>query len=355
MQDLKQVILEHHQKYPGMLIQDVIKLVYQNEFGNGHFIRDEGASLARLETEWSQSKAGPGELFESIGNGYVRLNLACLGKTVSLTTVNRFFMLSAQEMPGTLGGFEEKIKIVKELCRDGLLPYDFEEVDGYLAEYKKRGYPAVSHSQVYRELYSPSYRVLRSTFALYFPLFRKVERLFSHKDSITLAIDGPSGAGKSTLAHLLHTIYDAPVISMDHFFLRPEQRTPARLGEPGGNVDYERFQVEVVEQLTGNTAFSYGVYNCQTQSFTSTILIQPHRLRVVEGSYSHHPTLASYYDFKVFLRISQEEQRERILKRNGPAMLERFVQEWIPLEERYFEHLKIQEQSDLVIDMNPLA
>ena len=57
-----------------------------------------------------------------------------------------------------------------------------------------------------------------------------------------IAVDGRCASGKTTLASALERETGCNVIHMDHFFLRPEQRTKQRLEEPGGNVDYERFQ-----------------------------------------------------------------------------------------------------------------
>ena len=51
---------------------------------------------------------------------------------------------------------------------------------------------------------------------------------------------------------------------------------------------------------------------------------------------------------KVFLDISPEEQKERILKRNGAYMLSRFVNEWIPKEETYFDTFGIRKTCDLI-------
>jgi hypothetical protein len=42
-------------------------------------------------------------------------------------------------------------------------------------------------------------------------------------------------------------------------------------------------------------------------------------------------------------------QRERILRRSGPALLRRFEEEWIPLEELYFSRFGIEEQSQIRI------
>lgn len=185
---------------------------------------------------------------------------------------------------------------------------------------------------------------------LYSSVFKEIEKLLTRNTPLVIAIDGLSGSGKSTLAEMIEANYACPVISMDHFFLTPEQKTAERLKEYGGNIDYERFSLEVTPNLKSNNSFSYGIYDCQKDAIASKNIIEPHRLTVVEGSYSHHPKLLANYDLKIFLTIPSQVQRERLLQRNGPKMLERFIGEWIPLENAYFSALRILESSDLVIN-----
>ena len=76
-----------------------------------------------------------------------------------------------------------------------------------------------------------------------------LDELLKSRQHILVAIDGNCTAGKSTLASLLEKEYDCNVFHMDDFFLRPEQRTPDRFAQVGGNVDYERFFEEVLIPL----------------------------------------------------------------------------------------------------------
>ena len=50
---------------------------------------------------------------------------------------------------------------------------------------------------------------------------------------LVIAIDGRCAAGKTTLAAALQRETGCTVLHLDHFFLRPEQRTPQRLAQPG--------------------------------------------------------------------------------------------------------------------------
>lgn len=182
----------------------------------------------------------------------------------------------------------------------------------------------------------------------YIKLVQSIDHLLTIKDTVYLAIDGNSGAGKSTLASQLNEIYDSNIFHMDDYFLRPEQKTEDRLLEVGGNVDYVRFKTEIIEGLKRGRSFTYRAYDCKQMALQEPITVLPKRLNIIEGAYSMHPSLIDFYDFKVFLNISNEEQKKRILARNGEVMLKRFVEEWIPKENLYFEKFNIKGLSDLV-------
>jgi uridine kinase len=167
------------------------------------------------------------------------------------------------------------------------------------------------------------------------------------KERVVVAIDGNSAAGKSSLAASLKETYSCNVISMDSFFLRPEQRTTERLAQPGGNIDYERFAEEVIEPLGSGEPFVYHPYDCSTMELTAPVLVDPTPLLIVEGVYCLHPNFAGIYDISVFLMLEEAEQHRRLLERN-PFLLERFINEWIPMENKYFEHFRIPEKCDFV-------
>ena len=62
MQELKRILMEHAARYPLMEAQDAVKLIYQNEFGAAHMIKDEAACRAALYAEYAatpRSDAAP--------------------------------------------------------------------------------------------------------------------------------------------------------------------------------------------------------------------------------------------------------------------------------------------------------
>jgi len=205
-------------------------------------------------------------------------------------------------------------------------------------------------------------------------LIGRIDQLLDTKDNVVVAIDGNSTAGKSTLAAYFKETHSCDVISMDHFFLRPELRTPQRLSQPGGNIDYDRFIDEVITPLRKGESFSYQPYDCKTGTMAEPIVIDLKPLIVVEGVYSMHPyffcalneraVIDSHagfdernkidtYDLTVFLRINEAEQNRRLLLRN-PHLHERFVREWVPMENKYFELFQIAGKCDFVFNSDEI-
>lgn len=180
------------------------------------------------------------------------------------------------------------------------------------------------------------------------PLLEAIDALMEVTAPL-VAIDGPCAGGKSTLAARLKELYpEAAVFHMDDFFLQPAMRTPERLAEPGGNVDRERFLQEVLLPLTRGTPFTYYAYDCQRDILTP-ITAGHAPLNIIEGAYSLHPDLRDYYDLKVFIDVPPDEQIKRILVRNGERMAQRFIREWIPMENAYFDALGVREAADMVL------
>lgn len=180
-------------------------------------------------------------------------------------------------------------------------------------------------------------------------VIERIERVYTERERVFVAIDGPCTSGKTTLATVLQRRFGGNVLHMDDFFLRPEQRTPERFAEPGGNVDRERFEDEVLVPLAAGKIAQYRPWDCHTGDFAASHNVEPARLTIVEGSYSMHPALRGYYDLMICLTIDSGEQLRRLEARN-PRMLQRFIDEWIPLENRYFASTETRTAADMIVD-----
>lgn len=349
---LKEILTLHSQMYPRMEAADYIKLIYQNEFGPGHlkaadaeiYLREEYAAMT------AEDRPLPPRV-EPIGNGLCRLYFGAeLAPSGLMEVVARLVSSTAAAHHGTEKAFEKKIEALEELAVEGILPLSPGELSVTIARYRAAGAPVPRHSDAYRSEYRPHYRVIKAAYGDFYPVFQAVQERMNRKQTLIAAIDGRCGSGKTFLARLLAEGFDCPVLHLDDFFLTPEAKTPERLAQPGGNVDYERFWNEVLRPLTRGEAARFRPYDCGTGAYRPEVIVPPGGLILVEGSYSQHPALWESYDLRIFLTCSPEEQTARLRRRCGEELLQRFRQEWIPLEERYFEAFAPDRQADLALD-----
>jgi uridine kinase len=305
--------------------------------------------MERLEAEYRMldiKKELP--LTEDIGNGLCRVMLEAVDeREVPLTIFNRLFMLGARKTRGAKEGFTGKLRLLMDRTVDGDAPFSAEPLGRYLENYARSGYPAVHHSERYRALYSPAYRVVPYGMMRFWPLYQRICNQLAEQDTVLIAVDGMAASGKTTLCALLEELFACSAVHMDDFFLPGALRTPARLRQPGGNVHYERFAVQVSPFLK-KSAFTYAPFDCRRMDYAAPVAVPRSRLTVVEGAYSLHPELHAPYDLRVFLKLDGQEQKKRVLARNGTELGRRFLEEWIPMENAYFEAFGIPQSCDLI-------
>ncbi len=173
--------------------------------------------------------------------------------------------------------------------------------------------------------------------------------MLEKSDSVIIAIEGPCTSGKTTLANEISALFTCNLIHMDDFFLPFDMRTEERMNEIGGNIDYERFYNEVVQHLKEKTPFSYGKFSCNEGKINKSVTVEQKPLTIIEGVYSMHPYFGDIYDLKLFLDINEDTQIQR-LKKRSPENLEKFINQWIPMENEYFKKFDIRNKCDLIIE-----
>lgn len=358
MSVLKNILTLHAQRYPAMEARDYVKLLYQSEFGPGHLVEAEDA-LEALRAEFDQAVEegyAPEYAVEAIGGGLCRTHLdPRLFTQANLPLLARCFAQSARPR-GTMAGLWKKLGALAAMAWTGELPLDSRELELFLTLYESEGCPPLRHSEGYRDLYHPHYRVLDRDLALYAPALRAIDALLRNTESpIIVAVDGRCASGKTTFAQKAAGLFDeCNVFHMDDFFLPPAKRTPERLATPGGNVDYERAATELFEPLRRGEAVAHRRFDCHTMTMGEPEGIPFRRLNLVEGSYALHPALADYSTFRIFFTCAPEVQLSRLEGRETPESLEKFKERWIPMEEAYFGGLSVEKKADVAIDTSHL-
>ena len=171
---------------------------------------------------------------------------------------------------------------------------------------------------------------------------------------VLIALDGRCGSGKTTLAaQLAEQFPDSAVFHTDDYYLPPAQRIPNWAETPCANMDLTRLREEVLVPVQAGAAVRSRAYSCREGAYLPERCVPPAPLYILEGSYSHHPILAGFYDLKVFVTCFKEEQARRLQAREGERY-ENFVRRWIPLEEAYFAQCRIEALADLLGDTKNL-
>lgn len=337
--EFKEIIKQHQFKYPLMQPIDYVKLAYQNEFGPKHLGLKFETAYAWIQKEWENAVIPDfASAAEDIGNNLCRCYLWKDADEDEKELFTKLFLLTGEVHKGSIPGLLHHLETLREFNIPGM--------ENWLDEYTTMDYPAVSHSDTYREAYSPHYRLIRKDYLLFFPLILKLWKAYKEKGQLILSIDGTCGSGKTTLAYLLQKLFDGTVFHMDDFYLPVEKRAADWKEIPGGNMDLERFEQEVLIPLQKKAPVIYRPYDCQKQDYSDARTIPNASFIIIEGSYSQHPRLASYYDLKIFLTCRPHIQKERLMKREG-SYYPMFESCWIPLEQKYHEAFQIKANADL--------
>ncbi len=347
-ENTRNILLSHYKAYPEMQLCDIFKFIHQSSFGCEHSVSSYESASERIKEEYQSVCRQDMPLVERLDGNYCRVHLSALNGGMSAETLARLFFMSAKREKAGEGALKEKLSCVRQLIDEKLLPFSIDEFERNVCGWKSENFAALHHSERFRTAYKPSYRVISSEFIPFLRLFERLDTELA-KGTVKLGIDGGSASGKSTLGKYLEDIYGCALFHMDDFFLRPEQRTPQRYSQVGGNVDRERFLKEVLLPLSAGKEVNYRRFDCGSMTVLDGVLVKPERLNVIEGAYSMHKELEEYYDLSVFLDVDKKTQRERILKRNTPEMAKRFFEEWIPLEEKYFSETDIKNRCSMCI------
>ena len=179
-----------------------------------------------------------------------------------------------------------------------------------------------------------------------------IEAIIGRKGRALVALDGMAASGKTTLSgQLARAIDGCFVVHMDDFFLPQDKRTREYYDRTLAWADVERVQDEVLAPLRRGEEAVYRpyVHHPKPRFLPPVRIAKDARAVIVEGAYALNPALFSSYDLRALMCVSPGTQRERILARNGQAMLSRFLSEWIPMENRHIEANALCERADVII------
>ena len=160
-------IMEEMHLHPEARLVDIYKFFFQGRFGPGHIISDKESALNYLQNELHNITDFDTVLWQPVGYNkqYYRVSLSLVKEgTLSEEELFNAFIQSADS--STIPSIEEWIKewdfILNIIKAMNLKILNYEEDKSILDDMLNEGNILVRHSDIYRKLYHPHYRVVNN-------------------------------------------------------------------------------------------------------------------------------------------------------------------------------------------------
>jgi len=164
MKFVQQLLSAHLARYPAMQLEDIYKLLHQAALGPGHAVDNPAAARKRLDEEIAGLGEAPAELLQDVispdgrlGRVHLRAYLAAGGKPDAL---HRAFVETANSYPASHEKLVKFCGCLGDLAATGGIPFKQQEVVAYFDKISRNGFPAIHHSEAFRNAYQPAYRVV---------------------------------------------------------------------------------------------------------------------------------------------------------------------------------------------------
>lgn len=176
-QQTEKLLIEHWKTYPELQLRDIFKFLHQSSFGCEHLLTDSVAALNYIQKETQQCKPHAGKWTEPLDGPYCRVHLDWVKAGIPAQTLTKLFVRSAKPVENGKELLEEKLSVLLEMVKREELPFIPEEVIKEIENWQEAGYPAIHHSESFRNHYFPAYRVIKKRYAGWFPILLRVSKL----------------------------------------------------------------------------------------------------------------------------------------------------------------------------------
>lgn len=164
MNSFGKVLLAHERRYPLWQIQDLYKLAHQAALGSEHAVISPEFARRALEEEIQSISPGDDEpLVDPISEDgeIVRIHLRpFLNAGLSVTRLLDAFLLTSVNFKGSSKLLQYYFVLAKKLMKDNQISLFATDLDLLEAVMQEKGFPALHHSEVFKNAYYPAYRVV---------------------------------------------------------------------------------------------------------------------------------------------------------------------------------------------------
>ena len=154
-----------------------------------------------------------------------------------------------------------------------------------------------------------------------------------------VGVDGFGGAGKSSLADAMAAaVPRTSIVRVDDFW-----------GPSIPEWDWPRFRAQVLRPLLAGRPARYQIWDWEADAGGEWREVAAGRVVVVEGVSSTRSKAGVPWDLTVWVDAPRELRLQRALERDGPAMMSRWLDDWIPSEEAYAARERPESRVDLIV------
>lgn len=159
-------LINHINMHPMLQCRDIIKFCFQAAFGAEHLLSDIERAKEYFYKEYDNTPSEEMPLYEELNDDFCRVNIAAWKENgLDKDLLFKIFVDSAKE--SHIGNRDEiflyfkNVSDVLNASENGIL---IKEWETEVARYLETGLIPVHHSDVYRNEYLPSYRVVKTEF-----------------------------------------------------------------------------------------------------------------------------------------------------------------------------------------------
>jgi len=167
------------------------------------------------------------------------------------------------------------------------------------------------------------------------------------RQTILIAIEGYGGSGKSTISERLkEALGNSYVVNIDDFIIK------AKLTEQSwdkGAFDRERLEQQVLIPATTGSEITYQKLVWDTDTLSEPIIVPKVAYLIVEGISSYHPSIAKYYDYKIWIDTPIELAKQRGQARDGDNENAQYWDLWAENDLAYQQRYHPEQTADFVV------
>lgn len=158
--------LDYYRNNTDLEIADIFKFMYQSCFGCEHLVSDYNTALNWITKEAESAALDDLPDVEYLDGEYCRVHLKALDAEHSAEWLCRAFLDSSQTHTEGQARLENQLQTLHKYVSDGLIGFDIKQLEYETETWRKQGFPAIHHSELFRNTHHPAYRVILKKYLL---------------------------------------------------------------------------------------------------------------------------------------------------------------------------------------------